>query len=132
MGFIILGADSALSLSLALSLSPPSQTHPPVQLGSVDDEGQLQSEVVGCSLLFAPHFLDIALNDAGSCLAFPNVCSCALGTHPDITKLSANDTVSPWLLLPGLDVDKQPPPHLSLFSLPLQSQSQALWPFPFW
>lgn len=29
---------------------------------------------------FAPHFLDVTMSDTGSCLAFPNIHSCALGT----------------------------------------------------
>lgn len=82
------------------------QTHPPFQLGSDEYEEQLKSEVVGFSLPFAPHFLDVTMSDTGSCLAFPSIHSCALGTYPDITTLSANYAVSTWPLLPGLDVDK--------------------------
>lgn len=42
------------------------------------------------------------MSDTSNCLAFLSVSSCALGTYPEIIKLSANNTASNWPLLPGV------------------------------
>lgn len=74
------------------------------------------------------------MSDTSNGLAFLLVSSNALGTYPEITKPSANNTASTWLLLPGVDVGEWPLPPLPLISrislCPCKAKARFSGPFP--